>query len=230
MKEFEFDHKRKRWDQYHCFYVNNGPFVEFETGEVILTSCPEPSQRKHYDAYGIQLVSTADTRWCPALYLDKACTEEVKPAWVTQGGQQILAIDRVQRVAIKVTDRYGVKTDKLQFLGSHLRYAAAVWTGPNRLPISMDTITVSRPDLTVKSGLAAKLAEVRAAVTAAARIQNLYPAYTCDKLRASSDWGDKSVEGICAHVFADSHRMRTVAANGFSYPRAETKHEFLYIK
>ena len=74
MKQFEFNHTRKRWDHYQCFHNSHGPFVEFETGEVILTRFPELDQRQRYDRYGIQLVSTADTHWCPRLYLDKACT------------------------------------------------------------------------------------------------------------------------------------------------------------
>lgn len=230
MKQFKFNHTNKRWDSYQCFYNTYGPFVEFETGEVILTHSPYPYQRNHYDRYGIQLVSTADTRWCPGLYLDKACTEEVKPAWVNQGGQQILAVDREQRVAIKVNGRWGIKTDKLQFLGSHLRSAAAVWTGPNRLPIAMAEITVSIPDRTVKRGLNDKLVQVRAAVTAAARIQGLVPSWNGGKLRAKPEWHDNSVEEIYAYVCADQTRMRQVATNGFSYPRAETKHEFLYVK
>jgi hypothetical protein len=230
MKKFEFNHTNKHWDSYRCFYSNHGPFVEFETGEVILTRSPEPDQRKHYDRYGLQLVSTSDTRWCPQLYLDKECTEEVKTAWVTQGGQQILAVDHEQRVAIKVNGRWGIKTDKLQYLGKHLQYAAAVWTGHSRLPIALAEITVSMPDRSVKKDLAAKLDEVRTAVTAAARIQGLHPAWHSDKLTAQPDWIEKTVEELCAYVCADEASMRTVATNGFAFPRAETKHEYLYIK
>jgi len=53
MNKFEFNQTRKSWDSYRCFYNNDGPFVEFETGEVILTRYPEPNQRKHYDRYGL---------------------------------------------------------------------------------------------------------------------------------------------------------------------------------
>jgi hypothetical protein len=230
MKNFEFNHTNKHWDSYQCFYNNHGPFVEFETGEVILTRSPEPHQRKHYDRYGLQLVSTSDTRWCPQLYFDKECTEEVKTVWVTQGGQQLLAVDREQRVAIKVNGRWGIKTDKLQYLGKHLQSAAAVWTGHSRLPIALAEITVSMPDRSVKKDLAAKLDEVRTAVTAAARIQGLHPAWHSDKLTAQPDWIEKTVEELCAYVCADQTSMRAVATNGFAYPRAETKHEYLYIK
>lgn len=230
MIKFEFNHKEKQWDQYRCFYVTAGPFVEFETGELILRQSPDPNQRKHYDRYGLQLVSTADARWCPQLYLDKECTEAVKPAWVTQGGQQILAVDHEQRVAIKVNGRWGIKTEKLQYLGSHLRSAAAVWTGPNRLPIAMEQITVSRPDRTVAKELSAKLDELRTVVTAAARIQNLHPAWHTDKVTADTSWAHKTLEELCAYVCANTSMMRAVATNGFAYPRTETKHEYLYVK
>lgn len=230
MKAFEFKHQNKRWDGYRCFHANEGPFVEFETGEVILTRSPEPNQRRHYDRYGVQLVSTSDTRWCPQLYLDKECTEEVKTAWVTHGGQQILAVDCEQRVAIKVSGRWGVKHDKIQFLASHLRSAAAVWTGPARLPIPVDQITVSQPARTVAKELSAKLDQVRAAVTAAARIQNLAPCWADTKVTARSEWVGMSVEELYAYVCANNSLMRTVATNGFAYPRAETQHDFLYVK
>jgi hypothetical protein len=230
MKNIEFNHTNKHWDSYQCFYNNHGPFVEFETGEVILTRYPEPSQRKHYERYGIQLVSTADTRWCPQLYLDKACTQEVKTAWVTQGGQQIIAVDHEQRVAIAVSGAWGIKKDKLQYLGKHLNRAAAVWTGHSRLPIPMAEITVSTPDRSVKKELADKIEDVRAVVTAAARIQGLSPAWNCDKVTAEPNWIDKTVDEICAYLCADKNLMRIVATNGFAYPRAETKHEYLYIK
>jgi hypothetical protein len=94
----------------------------------------------------------------------------------------------------------------------------------------MAEITVSKPDRSVKKDLAAKLDEVRTAVTAAARIQGLHPAWHSDKLTARPDWIEKTVEELCAYVCADQISMRTVATNGFAFPRAETKHEYLYIK
>ena len=230
MNKFEFNQTRKSWDSYRCFYNNDGPFVEFETGEVILTRNPEPYQRKHYDRYGLQLVSTSDTRWCPQLYLDKKRTQKVKTAWVTHGGQQILAIDHEQGVAIKVNGSWGIKSGKIQYLGKHLQSAAAVWTGHSRLPIAMAEITVSKPDRSAKKDLAPKLDEVRTAVTAAARIQDLRPAWLDSRFVAHPDWVDQTVEEIYAYVCADEGRMRSVATNGFTFPRAETKHEYLYIK
>lgn len=230
MNKFEFSSTARHWDAYKCFHVNNGPFVEFETGELILRDFPNPNQRREYDKYGIRLVSTTDARWCPQLYLDKACTEEVKSAWVTQGRRQIIAVDHEQRVAVKVNERWGVKTEALQYLGKHLRSAAAVWTGPNRLPIPLAKITVSKPDSTVRKELASKLDEVRTAVTAAARIKSLSPVWGDDKLTAKAEWADMSVEDIYANVCANDYTMRCVATNGFAYPRAETQHDFLYIK
>jgi hypothetical protein len=231
MKKFEFKHQQKRWDYYNCFHASEGPFVEFETGEVILTRKPEPDQRKHYDRYGLQLVSTSDTRWCPQLYLDTKCTEEVKTAWITQGGQQVLAVDHEQRVAIKVNGRWGIKTDKLQYLGKHLQNAAAVWMGPERLPIPMAKITVSRPDRNMVKELTPKLEQVRTAVRAAARIQGIERPYWDDgRLGIKREWMGMTVEDICAYVCADKIWMRIVAFNGFTHPRAETQHDFLYIK
>jgi hypothetical protein len=230
MQKFEFNHKGKMWDRYKAFHNTEGPFTEFETGEVIVTYLPQPRGRGRQNKYGIELVTTRD-RECPTLYFDKECTQPVKRAWLLQDGQQHLAIDRERKVAIKLAPyRYRRNSPELQYLASHVDACHAIWTGPERLPIPLSKITVSQPDRTIKRTLGEKLEDVRAAVKAAARIQEL-PDFMWggDKFPAHKDWQDMTVEDICAYVCADKSRMRQVAFSGFSYPRAETQHEFLYV-
>lgn len=231
MKKIEFDSSRERFNSYNCFHTYGpGPFVEFKTGEVILTREHTLDDRKHYSRYGFHLTTTTSS-YCPGLYMDKACTEYVTPAWLSQNGQQLLVIDEEQKVAIKVARAHRTKPPEvLQFLGTHLEHASAVWTGPNRLPIPLAKIIVSQPDRPLKKELAQKLDDVRSSVTAAARVRGLSPSWSQAKQPVKNDWLDKSVEVICAYLCSDETMMRTVATNGFSYPRAETGVDFLYIK
>jgi len=230
MNKFEFNHKARNWDTYRAFHWHNGPFVEFETGEVGVNFIPRsPSNRTTSSKYGIQLTATRDYH-CPTMYFDKDRTEKVPQAWFNQDGQQYLAVDLEQGVAIALTNyRYGRNKDTLQFLPSHLRSMHAVWMGPERMPLPLAQITVSRPDKSIKADLREKLSEVRAAVSAAARIRNLPTMWTDDKWTADPAWVDWTVEDICAYVCTSENVMQYVATNGFSYPRAESKHDFLYI-
>jgi hypothetical protein len=229
MIKFEFNHHQKSWDRYHAFHATNGPFTEFETGELMVTYTPKPGARRTYAKYGIQLVTTADKN-CPQLYLDKACTQPVPPAWVTQGGQQHLAVDLEQKVATALRTEWG-KNKKLQYLGKHVEGACALWTGPNRLPVPLAQITVSTPDRSCKRELKDKLDAARAAITAVARMQGLPVPWGTDRLAACKEWVDLTVEEIVAKVLAyDKILIRYAAFNGFSYPRNDTKHDFLYIK
>lgn len=229
MKQFEFNHQRKMWDTHRAFHSTQGPFTEFETGELMVHYLPRPDGRQVYQKYGIQLVGTSD-RDCPKLYLDKACTQEVLTAWVTQRGQQLIAVDEEQKVAVALRTGWSNKKELMQFLPSHVHNARALWTGPNRLPVPLAQITVSQPDPTVKKGIKDKVDTVRTAVTAAARIKGLPTIWGNDKLTAKPEWEDMEVEDIVAHVCSDDLWMRMVATNGFTYPRADTKHDFLYIK
>jgi hypothetical protein len=229
MKKFEFDHARKQWDRHRSFHADKGPFTEFETGEVMVTRLVAPHQRRLYDRYGIELVTTADPQ-CPPLYYDKACTQQVKRAWLNQSGQQHMAIDHEQRVAVRLWGNWRRDKEKVSYLGSHVYSAMALWTGPERLPVPLGQFVVSTPDRKVKADLRKKLAAVRAAAVAVARIKGLGAFFGDDKLACDPSWADRTAEDLSAYVLSQDVWVRIAAFNGFSYPRAETRHDFLYVK
>lgn len=231
MNKFSFNHERKQWDRFEAFHVTNGIFTEFETGELVIRdSHPHPQHRCFYDKYGIRVVATGDYE-CPPLYLDKECTQQVKSAWLNQNGQQYLAVDEQQNVAVRLGYR-GQSNNKKQHLAKNLMQPA-VWMGPDRLPVPVGEFVISRPDRSVRKDLGPKLAEVRAAVRAVYRI-NPTPQkhYWFDQrsVCAKPDWADRTVPNLVGLLCGDHRTMRQVAECGFTYPRATTTHDFLYVK
>ena len=196
-----------------------------------MTYHPRPDQRRTYEKYGIQLVTTTDAA-CPTLYFDEKLEKPVPMAWFNQSGMQHLAVDLERGVAVKLSScRYrNTKDPSRQFLGDHTRGAVALWTGPERMPVPLSTISVSEPDKDVRKELRTLLADTRKAVVAAARMRDLPKSWGEDKLPADPNWVDWTVEQLCAYVCADEYRRRTVYTNGFSYPRKQTQHDFLYVE
>lgn len=82
MKKFEFNHEGKRWDRYHQFHTRNYPWVEFESGALLLDATyVRPHHRHFYERYGVELVCTNDI--APAKF--NAYTpdgERVKKSWL----------------------------------------------------------------------------------------------------------------------------------------------------
>jgi len=240
MKKFEFDQNHKMWDRYRAFHATHGPFVEFETGEVMVNYFPRPDGRRYYGRYDIQLVTTSDSD-CPQLYFDRKCEQPVTPAWLKQDGQQNLAIDHDQKVAVKLSGWRAMlsthpedslkRFPELQYLPSHLQGAHAVWMGYGRPPVPLTKIAVSAPDKTMKEDMRAKLRDVRDSVRAAARITGVEarPYGPEDKMPVRAEWQDWTVEDICAYVCADTTSMRWAAYGGFEYPRAVTKYDYLHV-
>lgn len=224
MKKFEFNTKDRRWDSYKTFYYNDRAFTEFETGELIVNCIPNLDRREHNDRYGIQLTTTA-AHDCPKMYLDKDYTTAVPVAWLTQHGQQHVAVDWERKVVVGLCQRHEI-TD----LPRHLRFAKALWYGPERLPVPLGKITVSQPDKAIKADIREKLSEVRAVVTAAVRVRALREPYSNDKLAASPRWVEQDVSEIVENLCHNDLWLQLAAFNGFSYPRANTTYDYLYIK
>ena len=233
MKQFDFNYTDRQWDKFGAFHSFHGGWssniVEFETGELMIIGTPEPGRRHVYDKYNIQLVTTTDYE-CPALYLDKECTEPVKKAWVTHGGQQHLAIDYERNVAVALYEGWGNR--KSTVLGAHVNRASAYWAGEQRLPTPLQQIKVQRPDPGYKKEMKTVLDEANAALTAIWRMDTEGKSTWWDahKLLAKQEWHDSSAEDIVAEVCADRDMLRAVAEKGFEYPRKTQKVDFLYVK
>lgn len=235
MKTFEFNHARRQWDRYRAFHVGEYPFVEFETGELMVAdSCPHPLHRHFYGKYDIQLVGTNDAA-CPALYFDEKCTDYVKPAWLNQNGQQYIAVDHERKVAVRLSGRRRNTTTaetrpELQYLPTHVRGATALWTGPHRRPVPLTKFTVSTPDKSLKAELGPKLQQVREVLTAALRIQDTHVWVPARSQHVAGRWIDSAVEEIVEELCGNPTDMVAVAENGFAWPRAVSEYEYLYVK
>ena len=227
MKTFEFNHRDKSWDRFKSFHAFNRNLVEFETGEVMVIGHPDPDDRHMYDKFGIQLVTTSD-RNCPTLYFDEECTEPVKKAWLTWKGQQQLAIDHEQKVAVKLSGGWRHKAHDV--LGTHVEQATAYWAGAERRPRPLGLIKIHTPDDEYRKKVQPVLNQVRVAVTAIYRMSEQKHWWSSSVYEAEKKWQDSSVEDIVAEICGNDSAMRGVATKGFKLPRKCEDIDFLYIK
>jgi hypothetical protein len=233
MKSFEFDYKNQRWDAYKAFHRTNGPFVEFSDGSVMLNYEPKLEDRKYYDKYGVHLVSTADLGSLE-LFLDEKKTQPVTKAWLNTAGQQVLAVDMEERVAVKAGSRQmnsvSVPSNK---------YGCMVhWAGAKRRPVSLGQVFVSQPDYELRKLLTPILDEVRSVVTAALRIKEdgfKHQSWgESTPISIQPEWEHATKEELVAWALDDtvraySNRAWRVSVKGFETPRRITDHQYLYI-
>ena len=240
MKELKFDNDNKRWDRYGAFHHIDGGLVHFDTGEVMVRANMESYYRTVYSEFGIQLVSTTEKE-CPKLYFDRECTELVTKAWLTQDGQQELAIDLEQNcaVAFRYHNWYRGKREALPALGSHVEQASAYWSGANRMPVPLAKIQVQAPNPDYRKKVQPVLNdEVQPVVTAMWRLSDASKGYqySTSKFRAKETWLDSSGQEIIDDImtglsdYNKTEAMRSIAQHGFRLPRATTEVDFLYIK
>ena len=97
MKKFEFNHANKKWDSRKVFHYEYSGFTEFENGELIINHT-NIHCRGYQNKYDVRMTTTRDCGM--QLYLDEECTQPVKKAWLLQGGQQDMALDYEQKVAV----------------------------------------------------------------------------------------------------------------------------------
>lgn len=233
MQDFEFNQARKKWDDRKVFHYEHRGFTEFENGELIIHNT-HVDYRIHQYKYDVEMTTTRDCG--RQLYLDVLCTQPVKKAWLLQGGQQDMALDHEQKVAVHLHGGWhgASKSRELpkQYHGAH-----AFWPRAKQLPIPLSQFTVSKPDRSIKKELVGKLDDIRAAITAAIRINPAKHRYstTDHKYRVRPRWLEMSLTGIVASLtagtgYSDDRDRYAIAHNGFSYPRADTYHDYLYFK
>jgi len=243
--KFKFNHMGKKWDARRCFHsepfnnIKRGGFVTFETGELIVTGCPA-SYRKRYEDFDITLTTSVENT--TQLFLDEKRTQPVKQAWLTQGGQQLMAIDHEQKVAVHLASNL-VARHPLK-LPQQYRGALAFWPKSEVKPTALSSFPVSKPlRRKVVSELRSKLVDARAIVSAVFRINpKLYWPYDpkvyvyeyARKYPVSPDWVDLTAKEIADAILSSEYKtnwsaIRFVGPNGFQLPRAVTFHDYLYI-
>lgn len=236
MKKFEYDAKRQAWDLFNQFHVLGRVFTEFDNGSLIVHNLPDPHERRVYEQYGIQLVTTTDAD-CPELFLRPDATTPLKKAWISQGGQQHLAIDLKQKKAIRLRETWANFKNSEVLPYNISKYAKAFWSKPDVDPTPLNEITVSLPDRVVRNSLGKKLKDVQAAITAIYRIQSAAQQrhyWQAAPMQALYAWDNMTVEEIVADITKNENAAGQITHNiatcGFTYPRAEQRYEYLYIK
>ena len=232
MKKFEFNQARKQWDRRKVFHYSESGFTEFENGELIIHDT-NTRYRGYKNKYDVRMTTTRNCGM--QLYLDEECTQPVKKAWLLQGGQQNMALDYEQGMAVHLSGGYRGSTKSCE-LPQQYHGAHAFWPRAKQLPIPLTQFTVSKPDRSIKKELIDKLDDIRAAITAAIRInpaKHIY-ARTDHKYLATPRWLEMSVTGIVTSLtagtgYSDDRDRYAIAHNGFSYPRADTYHDYLYF-
>jgi hypothetical protein len=187
---------------------------------------PRNYERRNYDRYDVELTTTRETHH--TFYADKECTQVIPRAWLIQGGQQSIAVDKEQRLATKINYTWGTRPS--QYLAKHVSTAKALWNGANRLPVPVSQIVISKPDKDMKRSLPVQLLkDAKATVTAAVRLHG-WRQNGWDRFRAKEGWADMTATDIVKEINQRQSDMIDVAFNGFSYPRVEVRQDFIYIK
>jgi hypothetical protein len=97
MKISGYNYAQQQWDRYRHFHVDNGPFVQFATGELIVVdSTPDPLLLRKYDQYNVSLTFTGDGHF--TFYTPDG--EKLPKAWLTWKGSQYLLVDHDTKRAV----------------------------------------------------------------------------------------------------------------------------------
>lgn len=151
MRLLPFHLQRPMWDEYRAFHVKVGPFVQFDTGEVICTRYNfdrDDYARKLYKDLNVEIRYTADDK-CPTLYLPTG--EKVAKAWLDDRGSQTLLIDWNHGIAIRLggtgnAPQYTPKDHWQASIPERFRSkCSAYWAGELSKPVGSAGIKVTRP-------------------------------------------------------------------------------------
>lgn len=151
MRLIERSHLNYKWDEWRAFHHKCGPFVQFDTGEVICTRYNfdrDDYARKLYKDLNVEIRYTADDK-CPTLYLPTG--EKVAKAWLDDRGSQTLLIDWNHGVAIRLgqlgsAPQYTPKDHWQARIPERFRgKCSAYWAGELSAPVGSAGIKVTRP-------------------------------------------------------------------------------------
>lgn len=147
----QFDHTKCSWDRYRAFhiplgasrewYADSAPFVQFDTGELIVRHYYfKPAERRYYPEMNLTVVSTTDAK-CPELTTPDG--EEIKKSWLTHKGAQQLIIDHDTRRAV-----YIGRADKSQIPERFKEGCSVYFAGALRTPCDTKVIVHKPKKLT----------------------------------------------------------------------------------
>jgi hypothetical protein len=242
MKKFEFNPEHQQWDRFKEFHACYQPFVEFANGQLIITNPPDLYQRKMYERYNIELVSTTAPD-VPRLYLNKDDDKPIPKAWVQQGGQQLLAVDYEQGVAVAIGYcgyYYGRGHTNPNYsegfnntVPDNLCGQAFVyWAGHGRLPVASKKITVSVAEQELTKKLRDHLKSAMPALHAIYRMKadESQRYWGTAKLELHANWLELTTEELVAELSKDWHTLKCAVKSGFLGLRDQREVDYLYVK
>lgn len=151
MRLLPFAQHRPMWDEYRAFHVKVGPFVQFDTGEVICTRSNfdrDDGVRRLYSDLNVEIRYTADDKM-PTLYLPDGT--KVAKSWLDDKGSQTILIDWNHNIAIRLGGTgnmpdYTPKDHWQANIPERFRgKASAYWPGERSKPLGSIGIKVTRP-------------------------------------------------------------------------------------
>ena len=226
MKKWEFNSNRKQFDQYKHGWYSHGPWVKFETGDMMLHhyAMKDKDNRKHYQDLnlGIYDMSTGER---PDL-IDPKSGDPLKASEIDRDGLQTFVVDHETGFA------YGAQLGTIKNVPAHASRACLYWANPSADPITRGGIKVSTAFKGAeKKALLAKQKAVRAVVSAQVKmgaVGGTEPPHTPFPQLWSPMWMKWEVQDIL-DVLPD-HRLNHIAVAGFlpvwderTYPRLVIK-------
>lgn len=146
-----FEQHRPMWDEYRAFHIKDGPFVQFDTGEVICTRANfdrDEFVRKLYSDLNVEIRYTADDKM-PTLYLPTG--EKIAKSWLDDKGSQTILIDWNHGIAIRLggtgnTPQYTPEDHWQANIPERFRGKCnAYWPGERSKPLGSIGVKVTRP-------------------------------------------------------------------------------------
>ena len=249
MKNVTFDYDSRRWSPTYGFNNSHHPFVQREDNSVTLMSGPQRGDPRTWYNAGLE------ARWsesAPDMFLlprhARKCSDDRKPipaAWLNQGGQTALIIDREQgvvmgynrnRVIYKNEAKANTNEEPRDFnpqekVPDNADYCYAYWPKAGVLPIAMGDITLSMPgDRRIRRDFAQREKEVKATVGAALALKGGSWWYSSTPFTVDLDRMEHwTTSQFVAEVMKDSAVAQNVSKNGFFWPRKKEKRVYLYL-
>ena len=246
MKDIKFNEiKMKRmWDRYEAFWkplfgdYHGQVAVMFETGEIIFNrgAVTDVNYRQTWNELGITIFSTNDKLPFDLVTEDGG---EVKPAWLKQGGGQVMLADHTRNKVVRFRENIWRQKDSMDALPRNMQHTHLHYFNATSDPIGAPVV-VARPFPDIRSKeTKAWLDETRALANAIYKIQGGDDGYKAANgnvwLPASPDRHQIQPSSFRtdANTYVNSlkfHDMRAIVISGLAVSREPETVPYLKIK
>jgi len=220
----EFDRNKMEWDSWRAFHVtveHYSAFVQFDTGELIVTNRRwSPDERRAYKELHLQVIGT-DDRDCPRLFVPGS-DKPVPKSHLNHNGMQVLLLDHDCQRAVSLeswmTGDNNGRTIPERFRDRGSRNVNAYYSGPSAMPLGAVPITRHYPQpLTTKER--AHVAELHEACKVWLQMQG-DPKALMQKHRSLDAPKVATFVDVSFAVLTEEHRT-AIAVKGFDMIKRE---------